>query len=115
MRDTPHVRGGLLLRVPVLLVGLALFAAGIVALLESQLGLSPWDVLHQGISQHTSLSFGEANVVVSAAVLAVGRVLAACIGFRTGASALLVGTLVQLLLSLGCGAGLSDEPLGVRL
>ncbi len=115
MRDTPHVRGGLLVRVPVLLVGLALFAAGIVALLESQLGLSPWDVLHQGISQHTSLSFGEANVVVSAVVLAVAWLLGARIGFGTVANALLVGSLVQLLMSLGFVDGLSDDPLGVRI
>jgi len=115
MRDTPHVRGGLLVRVPVLLVGLALFAAGIVALLESRLGLSPWDVLHQGISQHTSLSFGEANVVVSAVVLAVAWLLGARIGFGTVANALLVGSLVQLLMSLGFVDGLSDDPLGVRI
>ena len=55
MSDTPRVRGGLLVRGSVLVIGLALFAAGIVALLESRLGLSPWDVLHQGISRHTPL------------------------------------------------------------
>ncbi len=32
------------------------------------LGLSPWDVLHQGIARHTPLSFGVANVCVSVAV-----------------------------------------------
>ena len=85
------------------------------ALLESQLGLSPWDVLHQGISRHTSLSFGEANVVVSAIVLAGAWLLGARIGVGTVANALLVGTLVQLFTSLGFVAGLADDPLGVRI
>jgi len=101
MRETPHVRGGLLVRVPVLLLGLALFAAGIVAALESRLGLSPWDVLHQGISRHTPLTFGEANIAVSVAVLAGAWLLGARIGLGTVANAVLVGSLVQLFSSLG--------------
>jgi uncharacterized membrane protein YczE len=40
-----------------------------VALLESELGLSPWDVLNQGIQHHTPLSFGAANIVVGLIVL----------------------------------------------
>ena len=115
MRETPHIRGGLLVRVPVLLLGLALFAAGIVAALESRLGLSPWDVLHQGISRHTPLSFGEANIAVSAAVLAVAWLLGARIGFGTVANAVLVGSLVQLFSSLDAVAGLAHDPLGVRI
>ena len=47
-----------------LVVGLFLFAFGIVLQLQSELGLSPWDVLNQGISDRTSLSFGTANIVV---------------------------------------------------
>ena len=115
MRETPHIRGGLLVRVPVLLLGLALFAAGIVAALESRLGLSPWDALHQGISRHTPLSFGEANIAVSAAVLAVAWLLGARIGFGTVANAVLVGSLVQLFSSLDAVAGLAHDPLRVRI
>jgi uncharacterized membrane protein YczE len=115
MRDAPQIRGGLLVRVPLLLFGLALFAAGIVALLESRLGLSPWDVLHQGLSRHTPLTFGEANIAVSTVVLASAWALGARIGFGTVANAVLVGSLVQLLTSLGAVAGLAHDPLGVRI
>jgi len=89
--------------------------AGIVAALESRLGLSPWDVLHQGISRHTPLSFGEANIAVSAAVLAVAWLLGARIGFGTVANAVLVGSLVQLFSSLDAVVGLAHDPLGVRI
>src|SRR6476646_10156381 len=65
----PVLRGGPVARSAWLVAGLFLCACGIVAFLESRLGLSPWDVLHQGIAKHTPLSFGLANVVVAIGVL----------------------------------------------
>ena len=55
MRAPPALRGGLGFRFVLLAVGLVLFAAGVVALLQARLGLPPWDVLHQGIAEHTRL------------------------------------------------------------
>jgi uncharacterized membrane protein YczE len=43
------VRGGYAARSASLVFGLLLFALAIVLILESKLGLSPWDVLNQGI------------------------------------------------------------------
>jgi uncharacterized membrane protein YczE len=88
---------------------------GIVCQLESGLGLSPWDVLHQGIAEHTPLSFGAANVVVGLIVLAVAWALGAKIGFATIANSVLVGLFVQLLTSIDVVDGLSEDPLGVRI
>jgi uncharacterized protein len=96
-------------------LGLFLFAAGIVAFLESRLGLSPWDVLHQGIARHSPLSFGLANIAVGLVVLTVAWLLGAKIGIGTLANAVLVGAFIQLLTSLGAIDRLSDQGLGVRL
>ena len=74
-RAHPRVRGGLAVRVASLVLGLFLFALGIVLTLESHLGLWPWDVLHQGIAHHTPLTFGEANAVVGVFVLVVAWLL----------------------------------------
>jgi uncharacterized membrane protein YczE len=114
MRAPPRLRGGYGTRLLVLLVGLSTFATGIVALFESRLGLSPWDVLHQGLARHTPLSFGEANIAVSVVVVAVAWLLGARIGLGTVASAVLVGVFVQLLTSVGSVAALGHEPLHVR-
>src|ERR1022692_4677591 len=76
----PRVRGGDAARWASLVFGLFLFAIGIVMILESKLGLSPWDVLNQGLSRHTPLSFGMANVAVGLAVLCV----AWAVGARPG-------------------------------
>src|SRR5205085_3898720 len=110
MRAPPRIHGSLRTRLAVLGAGLFLFAAGIVALLESRLGLSPWDVLHQGIARHTPLSFGEANIAVSLLVLALAWALGARVGIGTLANALLVGAFVQLLISLGPVTRLAHEP-----
>ncbi len=115
MRAPPRLRGPLAVRLPLLVFGLFVFAAGIVALFESGLGLSPWDVLHQGLAEHTRLSFGEANIAVSIAVLAAAWMLGARVGVGTLANALLVGTFVQLLTSVDAISALSDRELGPRI
>lgn len=102
------------MRVGALLAGLFLFAAGVVALLESQLGLSPWDVLHQGIERHSPLSFGEANVVVGITILFLAWALGVPPGFGTIANGVLVGVFIDLLTRVGWIAGLADAPLLVR-
>jgi uncharacterized membrane protein YczE len=99
----------------VLVAGLFVVALAVVAQLESRLGLSPWDVLHQGIARHTPLSFGEATVCVSITVLAVAWLLGARIGIGTAANALLVGSFIQVLTSIAAIDRLSTAPLGVRI
>jgi uncharacterized protein len=108
----PRVRGGYVARLTSLVFGLFVFAVGIVLILDSRLGLSPWDVLNQGLSKHSPLSFGMANVVISLAVLVVGWLLGGKIGIGTIANAVLVGTFIDLLTRV---VDLSHEPLGVRI
>jgi uncharacterized membrane protein YczE len=115
MHAPPLVRGPLAARVCSLLVGLALFAAGIVLLLESGLGLSPWDVLNQGVSEHTPLSFGTANVVISLCVLVLAALLGARIGPGTVANAVLIGLMVDGLLAIDAVDALSESPLAARV
>lgn len=115
MRAPPQLRGGLGIRLILLILGLFLFASGIVALLESGLGLSPWDVLHQGLDRQTPLSFGAANIVVSAVVLASAWLLGARIGVGTLANALLVGTFVEVVSSLEPVAALAGTSLLIRI
>jgi uncharacterized membrane protein YczE len=97
-----------------LVFGLFLFAAGIVAMLESKLGLSPWDVLHQGIARHTPLTFGEANIAVGILVLALAWALGGRPGIGTIANATLIGAFIQLLTSPHVVTTLSHDSLGVR-
>lgn len=110
----PTVRGGPAVRWLSLLVGLFLFAVGIVLLLESRLGLSPWDVLNQGIARHTPLSFGIANTTAALVVLVVAWRLGARIGAGTVANAVLIGVFVDLLVRSQAFVGVHGASLVTR-
>lgn len=114
MRAPPVLHGGFASRVAWLVTGLFLCSCGIVFFLESQLGLPPWDVLHQGLAEQLDVSFGVANLVVSVVVLALVWRLRAQIGLGTILNASLIGSFVIALSALEAVAALSEEPLGVR-
>jgi uncharacterized protein len=115
MLAPPILRGSFRLRLAFLVAGLFLCAVGIVLFLESELGLPPWDVLHQGVAEQTGLSFGLANLAVSVAVLLLSWRLGAYVGLGTVLNAVLIGTFVLLLAPIDAVAGLSDESLPVRI
>jgi uncharacterized membrane protein YczE len=111
----PRIRGNVGVRLTVLGFGLVVFAIGIVSIYESGLGLSPWDVLNQGVANHTPLSFGTANIAIALVILVVARRLDVRPQVGTLANALLVGTFVDLFLRIGAVQQLSHEALGVRI
>jgi uncharacterized protein len=109
------VRGGVVVRAVALVAGLVVFALGVVLILESKLGLSPWDVLNQGLARHTPLSFGMANVAVGLCVLFIGWSLGGRPGAGTVANAVGVGSFIQALTSIGAITHLQHEPLALRI
>ena len=115
MHTPPRVRGGLVARGAALIFGLFLFALAIVCQLESKLGLSPWDTLHQGIAKHSPLSFGVANICVGAVVLGIAWGLGAKVGLGTVANVILVGAFIVALTAIPQVEHLSEDPLGVRI
>lgn len=114
-RTHPRVRGGYAARYASLVFGLGVFALAIVLILESKLGLSPWDVLNQGLSKHTPLSFGFANVAVGVVVLFIGWSLGGKPGIGTVANAVLVGVFIQGLTSIDALTDLSHDAVGLRI
>ena len=115
MHTPPELRGGFATRLTALVFGLFLCAVGVVLFLESELGLPPWDVLHQGLAEQLDIGFGVANLVVSAAILTVAWALRAYIGLGTLLNALLIGTFVIVLTQIDVVTSLSDESLGLRI
>lgn len=115
MKDAPRLRGGLPVRVASLFFGLFVVAVAIVLLLESGLGLAPWDVLHLGLARHSLLTIGTASVAVGLVVLVLSWRLGQPPGFGTVANAVCIGLFVDLLLSLEGVARLSEAGLPARL
>ncbi|WP_022883502.1 YczE/YyaS/YitT family protein [Glaciibacter superstes] len=56
-------------RITQLLIGLFLYGIGIALIVRAEIGVAPWDVLTQGIDNHTGLGFGLITVLVSGVVL----------------------------------------------
>ena len=115
MKDAPLLKGPLAPRVIALFAGLVLVAVGIVSMLESDLGLPPWDVFHVGVADHTGLSIGTASIIVSLVVLAVGWAAGAAPGFGTFANALVIGLTIDRLQALPAVDAWSTFPVAGRL
>ncbi|MER7000043.1 hypothetical protein [Streptomyces sp. NPDC000410] len=52
-----------------LYLGLALYGASSALLIRSGLGLEPWNVLNEGLAEHTGLTIGVVSIIVGALVL----------------------------------------------
>lgn len=87
-------------RLPRLLVGLVLFGVGIALMVRADLGLSPWDVLHQGVARRTTLTIGTVSIIVSVAVLVLWIPLRERPGLGTVLNAFLIGPVVDATLWL---------------
>jgi uncharacterized membrane protein YczE len=73
-----------------------LFGLGLAALVQADLGLDPWTVFHQGVSEHVGLSLGTITVISSLTVLALWIPLGERPGLGTIANALIVGPVLDL-------------------
>lgn len=83
--------GKLLRRLPQLVAGLIGYGASLTLLVLSGLGASSWNVLAEGISHHTDLTFGWATNVISLAVLLFWIPLRELPGLGTLLNVILVG------------------------
>jgi uncharacterized membrane protein YczE len=85
-------------RVPRLIAGLVLCGLGIAFMVAADLGLAPWSVLDQGISEHTGIPIGTVSIIVGALVLAAWIPLRERPGLGTVLNVLLIGTTIDLAL-----------------
>ena len=88
------------LRTAVVLVGIALVAAGSALYLGAHLGPGPRDGLMVAISRRTGWSVGRSRGTLEVAVLVVGAALGGPVGPGTVAFALLIGPAVQVAFGL---------------
>ncbi|MFD7818288.1 YitT family protein [Streptomyces sp. NPDC059785] len=103
--------GRLPLRLLRLYTGLALYGASSALLVESGLGLEPWNVLHQGLAELTGLTIGVVSIVVGALVLLAWIPLRQRPGLGTVSNVFVVGLAMDATLALVPGV----HGLGVRI
>ncbi|PWI09147.1 hypothetical protein DIZ27_17750 [Streptomyces sp. NWU339] len=93
-------RGHLARRLFQLYTGLALYGASSALLVRSGLGLEPWNVLHQGLSERTGLSMGLVVTLLGAAVLLLWIPLRQRPGLGTVSNVLVIGAAMDLTLAV---------------
>lgn len=82
-------------RIAQLLVGLVLYGIAIAMMVRAGVGVSPWDVLSQGVSLRTGLPFGLVTNLVGAAVLLLWIPLRQRPGVGTVLNVLIIGPSAQ--------------------
>lgn len=87
-------------RLPRLVFGLVLFGFGIALLVEAELGLAPWEVLHQGISINTGIPIGTVGIITGLLVLVLWIPLGERLGIGTVLNVVLIGVVIDLTLWL---------------
>jgi uncharacterized membrane protein YczE len=97
----PSSRSGRLLRrLGQLYAGLVLYGVSMALLVRSNLGVIPWDVLHQGLSRQLGLSMGTVIIAVSLMLLLAWIPLRERPGIGTISNALIIGLVVDATLAL---------------
>ena len=78
-------------RITQLFAGLVLYGVSMAFMVESSLGLNPWDVFHQGVSKATGVSFGWVVLLTGVPVLLLWIPLRQRPGFGTIANLVVIG------------------------
>ncbi|GAA4716970.1 membrane protein YczE [Phytohabitans rumicis] len=98
-------------RLTQLYAGLVLYGLSMALMVESTLGLDPWDVFHQGLSEVTGLRFGLIVIITGAAVLLLWIPLRQRPGLGTVSNVVVIGLAVDGAIALLP----TVEPMAARL
>lgn len=79
-----------------LLLGFIVYGLAIVLMIHANIGLSPWDVLHQGISLKTGLTMGQISIGVGVIIIVIDALMGEGIGFATLGNVFLIGTFLDI-------------------
>ena len=88
------------IRAAVILVGLVLFGAGIGALFLADLGVGPWDVLHDALAGLAGRQPGTVIITLGIVLLGLVAMLRQPIGPATVANVVIIGVTVNIVLAV---------------
>lgn len=80
-----------------LIIGISLFAIGIVFTINANLGIAPWDTFHQGVSLLSNITFGQASIIVGLSILILNFFLKEHIGIGTILNIFIIGIIIDIL------------------
>ena len=86
-----------LLKLARLMFGFFLYGLGISLTINANLGLAPWGVFHQGLSNQLGISFGNAIIITGASIVILDIFLKERVGWGTIGNVYFIGTFIDLI------------------
>lgn len=83
-----------------LFLGLLLYGVSLALMVRADLGLDPWDVLHQGVAERTGASFGTVVIGTGAGVLLLWWPLRQRPGIGTVSNVVVLGLVADMVLAV---------------
>lgn len=81
-----------------LIIGLFLFALGIVLTINANIGLQPWDIFHQGLSKVIHMTMGQTSILVGLILIILNIFLNEKIGIGTIGNMVIIGLFIDMLM-----------------
>jgi uncharacterized membrane protein YczE len=85
-------------RVAKLFLGLWLYALGIVMTINANLGLAPWEVFHQGLSQNFGITMGQASIYMGVILVIMDSLFGERLGWGTLLNMIFIGVFLDILM-----------------
>lgn len=83
-----------------LVVGLGFFGFGVALMVRAELGLGPWDVLHQGIARLVHMPIGTVTILIGIPIMLGWLPLRQRVGIGTLLNILLIGMVTNIALGM---------------
>ena len=84
-----------------LLLGLFIFAVGIVLTIHANIGYAPWDVFHVGLALTAGIRIGTASIITGLAILAIVAVCGEKIGLGSILNVVFIGVFMDFIMTVG--------------
>ena len=83
-----------------LFAGFILYGLGIVVMLNAKIGVSPWDVLHHGLSFKSGITMGQASIMVGLVIVILDAALGEGVGWGTVLNMIFIGVFLDIIKSM---------------
>ena len=90
----------LLQRTGKLILGLFLYAFGIVLTVKANIGYGPWEAFHVGLGKTIGMTMGNVSIIVGVVIVAITLLMGEKIGIGTILNMFLIGIFLDLLLRI---------------
>lgn len=102
-----------LIRFSRLILGLFLYAVGIVVTMSAHIGYAPWDVFHVGLGKVAGMSIGNASIITGLVIGIITIILGEKLGLGTILNMVLIGFFLDIIMKLHIIPVLDNMFLGI--